>query len=291
METNVTGTTTDYFRVRDWKLRWGRFWKPGEEASSAKVCIIGTTVWKKLMGNAYPIGKTLRIDTLQCHVIGLLESKGRMARGDDTDDVVFVPFKTAQSRLFGPTFPDQVGNIMALANSASLVPAAEKQIERVLTKRHNVTSKKEKNFSISTVKELLDATRETMNTMTILLVAITSISLVVGGIGVMNIMLVSVTERTREIGIRMAVGAHPWDILAQFLIEATSISAVGGLLGVVVAVGGSRLFSHLSGLTTAFSIEAIALAVFCSAAVGVISGFYPALKASRLQPIEALRYE
>jgi putative ABC transport system permease protein len=290
-QTSITGTTGDYLVARKWSVRSGRFFSPDEEAMAAKVCVIGNTVWEKLFAKKYAIGKILRIGDTPCRVVGVLESKGRLAKGDDTDDVILIPLKTAQWRLFGATYPDEIHQIFVHAKDTSLIPTAEKQIQDLLTRRHKITRKQDKDFSISNMKEILDANKETMNIMTALLAAITSISLVVGGIGIMNIMLVTVTERTREIGIRMAVGAQPLDIMVQFVIEAVALSMTGGMLGFLVGIVGSYAFSYFSGWSIVISPLAVFAAVGSSAVVGISFGLYPALKASRLEPIQALRYE
>ena len=289
--TRVTGTTNDYFEVREWTIQSGRFFSPEEEHRAAKVCVIGQTVLENLMPDTFALGKLLRIKSVPFTIIGVLERKGQSPRGDDQDDVIFVPLKTAQNRLFGSPFPDEIGAIIIQAKEIPLIPVAEKQIDELLTRRHKIGRFQEKDFTVRNLTEILETAEKTLNILTSLLGAIAAISLLVGGIGIMNIMLVSVTERTREIGIRMAVGAKSWDVLIQFLIEAVVLSILGGLMGIFLGIAGSYLFSATSGWPALISMGAILVALLFSAAVGVFFGFYPAFKASKLHPIEALRYE
>jgi putative ABC transport system permease protein len=290
-QTRVTGTTKDYFDVREWMMQSGRFFSPEEEQRAAKVCIIGQTVLENIMPDTYALGKLLRIKSVPFTVIGVLERKGQSPRGDDQDDVIFVPLKTAQNRLFGSPFPDEIGAILVQAKEIPLIPLAERQIDELLTRRHKISRFQEKDFTIRNLTEVLETAQKTLNIMTSLLGAIAAISLLVGGIGIMNIMLVSVTERTREIGIRMAVGAKSWDILMQFLIEAVVLSMMGGFMGILLGMAGSYVFARASGWPALINPLAVAVAILFSAAVGVFFGFYPAFKASKLHPIEALRYE
>lgn len=289
--TRVTGTTRDYFPVREWNIRYGRMFLPEEEHHAAKVAVVGATVVENLIGDTYPLGKVLRIKNVPCTIIGVLERKGQSPRGDDQDDTVFVPLKTSQYRLFGTPFQDEINAILVQAKDIPLIREAEIQIDELLTRRHRIGRNQEKDFTVRNLTEILATAERTLNIMTTLLGAIAAISLLVGGIGIMNIMLVSVTERTREIGIRMAVGARSGDILSQFLIEAVVLSMSGGLLGTAVGMGGAYIFSRTSGWPALISPLAVGVALLFSAAVGIFFGFYPALKASRLQPIEALRYE
>ena len=243
------------------------------------------------MSDTYTLGKLLRIKSVPFTVIGVLERKGQSPRGDDQDDAIFVPLKTAQNRLFGSPFPDEIGAILVQAKEIPLIPMAERQIDELLTRRHKIGRFQEKDFTIRNLTEILETAQKTLNIMTSLLGAIAAISLLVGGIGIMNIMLVSVTERTREIGIRMAVGAKSWDILMQFLIEAVVLSMMGGFMGILLGMAGSYVFARASGWPALINPLAVAVAILFSAAVGVFFGFYPAFKASKLHPIEALRYE
>ena len=289
--TRVTGTTQDYFPVREWKLRSGRIFSPEEEKQASKVAVIGGTVAENLFGESYPLGKIIRIKSVPFVVIGVLERKGQSPRGDDQDDAVFVPLKTAHYRLFGTPFAGEVNAILVQAKEIPLMPQAEKQIIELLARRHKIGRSQEKDFTVRNLTEILSTAQKTLNIMTSLLGAIAAISLLVGGIGIMNIMLVSVTERTREIGIRMAVGARSADILSQFLIEAVVLSMLGGVMGTLLGMGGAFIFARTSGWPALISPSAAAIALLFSAAVGVFFGFYPAFKASRLHPIEALRYE
>ncbi|MEI7448593.1 MAG: ABC transporter permease [Desulfomonile sp.] len=289
--TRVTGTTRDYFPVREWNIRYGRMFTPDEEQHAAKVAVVGSTVLENLMGDAYPLGKVLRIKNVPFTIIGVLDKKGQSPRGDDQDDTIFVPLKTSQYRLFGTPFQDEVNAVLVQAKEVPVIREAEKQIDELLTRRHRIGRNQEKDFTVRNLTEILATAEKTLNIMTTLLGAIAAISLLVGGIGIMNIMLVSVTERTREIGIRMAVGARSADILAQFLIEAVVLSISGGLLGTIVGMGSAYIFSRTSGWPALVSLVAVGIALLFSAAVGVFFGFYPAFKASRLEPIEALRYE
>jgi putative ABC transport system permease protein len=289
--TSIRGCTVDYFPIREWNVMYGRVFTEAEEERAAKVCVLGTTVVENIMGSAYAVGKTVRIQNTPFRVIGVLESKGQSPRGEDQDDSVFVPLKTSQYRLFGTPFRGEVKPILAQAKSIPLIPEAERQIDELLTRRHNVGRFQEKDFSIRNLTEILKTAQKSLNIMTSLLGAIAAISLLVGGIGIMNIMLVSVTERTREIGIRMAVGARPSDILFQFLIEAAVLSMLGGLIGLLVGIVGSYIFARASSWPALISPWVVLIAIAFSGAVGVFFGFYPAYKASRLRPIEALRYE
>ncbi len=289
--TRVSGTTTDYFPVREWTIRFGRVFTPQEEQRAAKVAVVGTTVVENLMGDTYPLGKTIRIQNVPFRIIGVMESKGQSPRGNDQDDSIYIPLRTAQYRLFGTPFPGEVRAVLVQAKEIRLIPEAERQITELLTRRHRIGPLQEKDFTVRNLTEMLKAATKALRIMTTLLGAIAAISLVVGGIGIMNIMLVSVTERTREIGIRMAVGARSGDILSQFLIEAVVLSMLGGIIGMAVGVGGAYIFHTISSWPAIISPLAAAIALLFSAAVGVFFGFYPAFKASRLHPIEALRYE
>lgn len=289
--TRVTGTTVNYFPVREWKIRHGRVFTQKEVRRAAKVCVLGTTVIENLFGDVYPVGKIIRIKNVPFQVIGVLESKGQSPRGTDQDDSIYVPLKTAQYRLFGTPFQGEVRAILVQAKEIPLMPKAQQQIEELLTRRHRIGRFQEKDFTIRNLTEILDTAQKTLNIMTTLLGAIAAISLVVGGIGIMNIMLVSVTERTREIGIRMAVGARSADILLQFLVEAAVLSMVGGAMGIILGIAGAYVFARASTWPALISPWAMIVALLFSAAVGVFFGFYPAYKASRMHPIEALRYE
>lgn len=289
--TRVTGTTRDYFDVREWTIKFGRAFTAEEQKRAAKVCVLGTTVAENLFGDEYPIGKVIRIRNVPCTVIGMTESKGQSPRGEDQDDAVWIPLRTAQYRLFGTPFPDEVRAILVQAHTIALIPKAERQVRDLLKVRHGISRGEDPDFSVRNLTEILKTAQKSLNVMTMLLGSIAAISLVVGGIGIMNIMLVSVTERTREIGIRMAVGARSSDILSQFLVEAVVLSIAGGVIGLILGLIGSFIAARMSGWPALVSLWSVVIAVVFSGLVGVFFGFYPAYKASRLHPIEALRHE
>ncbi|MFQ3573921.1 MAG: ABC transporter permease, partial [Thermodesulfovibrionales bacterium] len=289
--TAITGTTPDMLHVRDWGLVSGRNFTDDDIRSAAKVCLLGKTVVNNLFGSVNPIGEVVRIKKVPFTVIGVLESKGQSPTGQDQDDVIYIPITTSQKKIFGTQFPGMVRIIMVKARSAEELSEAEKQITELLRQRHRIGPKQENDFTVRNLTQMMEAQEQSANVMTLLLGAIASVSLVVGGIGIMNIMLVSVTERTREIGIRMAVGAKTWDIRLQFIIEALTLSMIGGIIGIIFGIAVSEALSYLSGWKTLISPFSIALAFCFSAFVGVFFGFYPAYKASMLKPIEALRYE
>ncbi len=289
--TRVTGTNENSFLIRDWPIRSGRMFTPEEDKRAAKVAIIGLTVVENLFGDIYPLGKVIRIKSVPFTVIGVLDRKGQSPRGDDQDDAIYVPLRTSQYRLFGTPFPDEIQAIIVQSKDLSLISQAEKQIDELLTRRHKIGRNQEKDFTVRNLTEILETAQKSLNIMTTLLGAIAAISLLVGGIGIMNIMLVSVTERTREIGIRMAVGARSADILSQFLIEAVFLTLNGGIIGTLLGIIGAYIFARTSGWPAAIDPVTVAVAILFSAAVGVFFGFYPAFKASRLHPIDALRHE
>lgn len=289
--TGITGTTPDILNVRDWALVSGRNFTEDDVRSAAKVCLLGKTVVDNLFGSLNPIGEVVRIKKVPFTVIGVLDTKGQSPTGQDQDDVIYIPITTSQKKIFGTQFPGMVRIIMVKARSTEELIEAEKQITELLRQRHRIGPRQENDFTVRNLTQMMEAQEQSANVMTLLLGAIASVSLVVGGIGIMNIMLVSVTERTREIGIRMAVGAKTWDIRLQFIIEALTLSMIGGIIGIIVGVAVSETLSYFSGWKTLISPFSIALAFFFSAFVGVFFGFYPAYKASMLKPIEALRYE
>lgn len=290
-KTRITGTWEANFLIRDWPIRYGRMFTPEEEKRAAKVALVGQTVAENLFGDTYALGKVIRIKSVPFTVIGVLDRKGQSPRGDDQDDAIYVPLKTAQYRLFGTPFPDEIQAIMVQAKDISLIKEAEKQVDELLTRRHKIGRNQDKDFSVRNLTEILETAQKSLNIMTTLLGAIAAISLLVGGIGIMNIMLVSVTERTREIGIRMAVGARSADILSQFLMEGVVLSISGGFLGTILGIGGAFIFAQTSGWPALVDVVSVCVAILFSGAVGVFFGFYPAFKASRLHPIEALRHE
>ncbi|MEW6068153.1 MAG: ABC transporter permease [Nitrospirota bacterium] len=289
--TAIRGTTQDILRVRDWPLASGRPFTEQDVKSATKVCLIGQTIVENLFGNTDPIGKIIRIKKIPFTVIGVLERKGQSPIGQDQDDVIYVPVTTAQKKLFGAHFSGMVRIIMVKAKSIDDLQRAEDQIKELLRQRHRIRPGREDDFTVRNLTQIMQTAEQSSRVMAILLGAIASVSLVVGGIGIMNIMLVSVTERTREIGIRMAVGAKTWDIRLQFIIEALTLSLIGGIAGIVVGISASKVLSMLAGWSTIVSPFSVLLAFGFSGLVGIFFGFYPAYKASLLNPIEALRYE
>ena len=289
--TSVQGTTAAIFEARDWTFYYGRNFTEQDIRNATKVCILGQTVVDNLFGGMDPINQTVRIKKVPFTVIGVLNSKGQSLMGHDQDDVIFIPITTAQKRILGTVFPGMVHSITVKAKSAEDLSRAETQINQLLKQRHRIRANQEDDFSVRNLTQMLELVESTAKAMALLLAAIASISLLVGGIGIMNIMLVSVTERTREIGIRMAVGAKTWDIRMQFIIEAITLSLIGGIIGIILGIIASKLLSSFAGLTTIISPFAVILAVGFSGFVGIFFGFYPAYKASLLNPIDALRYE
>lgn len=289
--TAVTGTTPGMLTVRDWNLSAGRPFTEQDVKSATKVCLLGQTVVDKLFGGLDPVGQIVRIKKIPFKVIGVLEAKGQDPRGHDQDDAIYVPVTTAQKKLFGTSFPGMIRMIMVKAMSTEDLDSAERQINELLRQRHRIGQKQENDFTVRNITQMMQAAEQSSKVMTMLLGAIASVSLLVGGIGIMNIMLVSVTERTREIGIRMAVGAKSWDIRLQFIIEALTLSFIGGVIGIIAGISTSQIIAELAGWTTLVSPLSILLAFGFSGLVGISFGFYPAYKASLLDPIEALRYE
>jgi putative ABC transport system permease protein len=289
--TGVVGTTPGMLEVRDWPLASGRPFTQQDVKSATKVCLLGQTVVDNLFGSMDPLGQIVRIKKIPFSVIGVLATKGQSAQGQDQDDTIYVPVTTAQKKLFGTSFPGMVRTIMVKAKSAEDLGPAEKQINELLRQRHHIGPKQDNDFTVRNLTQIMQTAEQSTKVMTLLLGAIASVSLLVGGIGIMNIMLVSVTERTREIGIRMAVGAKTWDIRLQFIIEALTLSLIGGIIGIIIGVSGSQILSSLAGWTTIVSPLSVFLAFGFSGLVGIFFGFYPAYKASNLNPIDALRFE
>jgi putative ABC transport system permease protein len=289
--TVADGTTPEVLFIRDWSLQSGRPFTQQDLDGATKVCLLGETVVENLFGGIDPIGQIVRIKKVPFTVIGVLASKGQTTFGQDQDDTIIVPLTTAQKKLFGMQFPGMVRTIAVQAKTPEAMSSVENQINDLLRQRHHIQPKQENDFTVRNLTELMSTAQQTADVMSYLLGAIASISLIVGGIGIMNIMLVSVTERTREIGIRIAVGAKGWDILLQFLIESLVLSLMGGILGIGLGICGTLILSSFTQWPTVFSIQAIFLAFFVSGLVGVFFGLYPARKASLLNPIEALRYE
>ncbi|MBS1170137.1 MAG: FtsX-like permease family protein [Burkholderiaceae bacterium] len=291
--TQIQGVTPDYFEVREWPLATGRMFEQAELAGSAKVVIIGQTVATQLFGGADPLDQTIRIKNVPFTIIGVLSKKGQSMMGQDQDDIAMIPISTHRNRLFGTTQGKlrRIGVIMVKVYEGASMKDAEENIRDLMRQRQRTQPGQEDAFTIRNLTEILQAQEESSRIMALLLAAVASVSLVVGGIGIMNIMLVSVTERTREIGLRMAVGARSRDILNQFLVEAVTLSLIGGFIGIVIGISGSLIIGKFAGWATRLSLHAILLAVGFSAGIGIFFGFYPAHKASKLLPIQALRYE
>ena len=291
--TSIQGTTTAYEEARQWPVVSGRYFTVEEQESAAKVVLLGQTVVDNVFGGADPVGTMVRVGGTPLTVVGLLEKKGQSSWGQDQDDVVVIPITTANKRVLGPTqpLPTSVNAISVRVRDGGDMKAAEEEIRQLLRQRHKLQGYQEDDFFIRNLSEMLQAEEASSRILTMLLAAIASVSLIVGGIGIMNIMLVSVTERTREIGLRMAVGARGRDILVQFLVEAVTLSLIGGVIGIALGLGGSYAIAYLAEWRTLLNVQAVLLAFGFSAAVGVFFGFYPARKAAQLNPIEALRYE
>jgi len=283
--TGIQGESPDYPQIRDWDIADGAMFTDADVRSLAKVAVIGKTVVDQLFVNDEPIGHTLIIRNIPFKIVGVLESKGFNLFGQDQDDVVIIPYTSHMRRITKRTF---VNSIMVQAADKDSITQVQDDINTLLRERHKSL---EPDFTVRTQLELMAMATSTTRIMSVLLGAIASVSLIVGGIGIMNIMLVSVTERTREIGIRMAVGARSRDILIQFLIEAVTLSAAGGIMGIALGMAAAKITSHFTGWPTLTPYAWIGIACVSSAAIGIVSGFYPAWKASRLDPIEALRYE
>jgi len=289
----ITAVTPDYLVAREWEVTSGSMFGPTDVEGAAKVAVLGDTVWRNLFGDASPLGETVRVRGVPFRILGVLAPKGQSAWGQDQDDVVLIPISTAKRKVLGTArgHPRGVNTILVRVREAARVPDVREQIRVLLRQRHRLQADQEDDFRARLLDEIFAEQQETARTMTWLLGSIAAVSLLVGGIGVMNIMLVSVTERTREIGLRVAVGARRRDILGQFLVEAVVLSALGGLAGVAVGVVASGLLGMLGEWRTEVAPESVILALASAAAVGVFFGVVPAYRASRLDPIEALRRE
>ncbi len=286
--TSILGTDPDFQLIKNWPLEKGEFFTAQDVKAAAKVCVIGKTVVEKLFGGQNPVGHIIRVKRVPFRVRGVLTEKGQTSFGQDQDDTVVVPYTTAQKRLVGITY---LSMVMASAVSMDRMSDAQAQIGDLLRQRHHIQKGTDDDFTVRNLADLTATFTIITGILTLLLGSIASISLVVGGIGIMNIMLVSVTERTREIGIRMAVGAKPADILMQFLLEAVLLSLIGGGVGILIGIILTATIEYITGWTTPVSFFAIVVSFLFSAGVGIFFGLYPARKASRMNPIEALRYE
>jgi putative ABC transport system permease protein len=286
--TGIEGTGPDYLEIRKWSVEYGDFYTESDIKAAAKVCVLGKTVADNLFPDSSPVGQNIRIRNVPFKVVGVLSRKGQNAMGQDQDDVILAPYTTVTRRL---TWFPYLRQILVSATTPSNIPVAQSQIADLLRMRHKIAVYDQDDFTIRNQADLATAATATTEILTILLASIASVSLLVGGIGIMNIMLVSVTERTREIGIRMSVGARGRDILMQFLIEALVLSLLGGTMGIILGVTGSSAISNLAKWPTIITAFSIILSFGFSIAIGIFFGFYPARKAAMLNPIEALRYE
>ncbi len=291
--TVIQGITPEYLDAREWPVDSGRGISPEEVDGASKVALLGQTTVTNLFGDADPLGQIIRIKKVPFTVVGVLSKKGQTSWGQDQDDVILIPLSTAKKKVLGTSQANAraVGSISVKIRAGEDMEEAETQIRALLRQRHRLQSYQDDDFWLRNLADVLQTQEASSRVLTYLLAAIASVSLVVGGIGIMNIMLVSVTERTREIGLRMAIGARGRDILAQFLVEAITLSLIGGLIGIALGVLGSQMIAYLAQWRTLVPVEAIVLAFGFAAAVGVFFGFYPARKAARLDPIEALRHE
>lgn len=286
--TAVTGSTEQYFTLNNRKIKDGRIFTANEARVGVAVCVIGETVRQKLFGRQNPIGSQIRLNKLSCEVIGLLEAKGQSTMGSDQDDIVVIPLRTFQRRVSGN---EDVSIIQVSVRDGVSTDKVQQDITRLLRVRRHLSDSEEDNFDVMDLKEIAKMLSGTTQVLTALLSAVAGVSLLVGGIGIMNIMLVSVTERTREIGTRLAIGAMEREVLLQFLVEAVVVSSVGGLIGVLLAIGSSVVLADVLKVPFVLNVPIILVAVLFSAAIGVIFGYFPARKAARLDPIEALRHE
>ena len=291
--TIIYGVTPDYLAIRDFSVVDGSEFTQQDVEGANKVALLGKTVVDNLFGGAEPVGQVIRIKNVPFTVVGMLTPKGQSSQGQDQDDVILLPISTAKRKVIGinSANADAVNTIMIQAKSGAQIPLAEEEAKALLRQRHHLQAAEADDFTIRNLQELFAAQEASSGIMAMMLAAVASVSLVVGGIGIMNIMLISVRERTREIGLRQAIGAKTRDILTQFLVEAVTLSIAGGFVGILLGIGASALISRIAGWATAVGPGAVLLAVFFSALVGICFGYYPARKAAYLDPIEALRYE
>jgi len=286
--TTVTGSTGEYFPAGNWELASGRIFNEIEERTGRAVCVIGETLRSKLFGRQNPVGSQIRVADIACEVIGLLKAKGQSAFGSDQDDTIVMPLATVQRRLTGSR---DVSRLMVSARSGASLEAVKTQLGSLLRERRNLAENEDDDFRVMDTRQIADALTGTTKVLTMLLGAVAAVSLLVGGIGIMNIMLVSVTERTREIGIRLAIGALEREVLLQFLIEAVVLSSLGGLVGIALATASSMIIADVMAVPYMFDLQINVLSFLFSAAMGVIFGYFPARRAARLDPIDALRHE
>ena len=286
--TIVNGSTNDYFRAGNWEIVSGREFSETEERSGRAVCVIGETVRSNLFGTQNPVGSDIRIKQFSCEVVGLLKAKGQSAMGSDQDDTVIMPLRTVQRRLTGT---QDVSRLTVAVREGASIDAAKEQLVLLMRERRNIAENEDDNFRVMDTRQIAETLTGTTRILTMLLGAVAAVSLLVGGIGIMNIMLVSVTERTREIGIRLAIGALEREVLLQFLIEAVVLASLGGLIGLALAAGASMTIARMMGIPYLFDPLTNLLSFLFSAAIGVIFGFFPARRAARLDPIDALRHE
>ncbi len=289
--TIITGTTPSYFTVGNWKIDSGAAFTESDLRSAARVVVLGSVTAKNLFGDEEPIGKTIRITNRPFVVVGVLMAKGQSLTGRDQDDTVLIPITTSERQITGNQFPGSIRYMLVQGTSAADMDIAEIEITQLLRQRHRIAKGKENDFTVRNLTAIADVATDAAKIMSIVLGAIASVSLLVGGIGIMNIMLVSVTERTREIGIRMAIGADQRAILTQFLLEAIVICIMGGVIGLLVGIGGAWVVSRVADMLIVITIGMVGLAFLFSSAVGIFFGFYPAKKAASLKPVDALRYE